>query len=158
VYCLPALTKMNEPTNNPLQQLDLAPYGKAARWARFLAVVGGLFSLLLLVAAFLVHRMLRNPAELAQIEPALPTAARVSVWLLPLAALINFLPSFFLFRFALAVQKAVSRREQPALEKSFRRLYYFFLYFGVIMLVVITIYAILLVALGSAALMGLGEQ
>ncbi|MFT4022365.1 MAG: hypothetical protein QM664_01125 [Flavihumibacter sp.] len=149
---------MNESPSNPLQQLNLAPYGKTARWARFLAVVGGLFSLLLLLAAFLLKRMLHRNANLAAIDPGLPAAARISVWVLPVVAVALFLPSFFLFRFALAAQKASAHRDQPSLEKSFRRLYYFFLYFGVILVVTLTVYAILFVAAGSAALMGWGEQ
>ena len=149
---------MTEPTDNPLQQLDIAPYGKAARWARFLAVVGGLFSVLLLGVAFLISRMLHKPAGLAALDPAVVAAARVSVWVLPLVAVLGFFPCFFLFRFSLAAQRAVAHRDAAALVRSFRRLYYFFLYFGVILVAVLTIYAILLVAVGSAAMLGWGEQ
>lgn len=149
---------MTEPVNNPLQQLEIAPYGKAARWARFLAVVGGLFSVLLLAATFLISRMLHKPASLAALDPAVVAAARISVWVLPLVAAFGFFPCFFLFRFSLAAQRAVAHRDAAALFKSFRRLYYFFLYFGVILVVVLTVYAILLVAVASAAMLGWGEQ
>lgn len=133
-------------------------YAKAARWARFLAIVGFVITGIMLLASFFTARMVRSTPDLAEINPDLPWMAKIFSWSMPILALVYFLPCFFLFRFAAAAIKAAQYKDELQLQLSFKRLYLFFLYIGVLTIFILAVYVLAFGAIASAALMGLGEQ
>ncbi len=136
--------------------LDL--YNRAAGWAKFLAIVGLAVVVLLLVGASYCIHLLHTTPNLKEVDENLPWVATSLAWGMPVMALIYGIPMLMLFRFASSARRSARTLDQQALEESFRRLHSFFRYMGILAIVVFGIYFLCFVVIGSAALMGLGEQ
>ena len=129
-----------------------------ARWARFLSIVGFVMCGLIVLIGFFAGRIFSMFAITGELEElggmSSAMGAGMSFFYVIIAA-IYFIPCLFLFRFANKMKLALSSNDQGALNTSFQNLKSMFRFFGIVTIIMISIYAIiLLIALVGAAAMG----
>lgn len=114
-----------------------------ARWARFLAIVGFLMSVLMIVGAIIFPGMM-SAVTYSETEGLLTqsfTAKGVRFNFILLAILV-FLPCYFLFRFAVKMKDALQNNNQDSFVESFLNLRSTFKFFGILTIFVLAVYAI----------------
>lgn len=121
---------------------------EAARWARFLAVVGmiflGLATVFVIFGFSLFNRMLPMQGS------TLPTSFSVGynigmiVWFV-IWFVLSFIPLLFLLRFANHLKVAILAEDQEAMTVSFLNLKRFFRYIGIFTLIMLIFYALIVV-------------
>ncbi len=133
---------------------------EAARWARFLAIVGfivcGLIILMGIFAASIFSSMMEKfrGEEFSNI-PMSGLGQMMSVIYI-VAAVIYFIPCLFLFRFANYMKTAFITGEQETLNKSFQNLKVMFRFVGILTIIILCLYALgILMAIAGAAAGGL---
>ena len=148
--------------NQSLFGLNIDPATKnhlseAARWAKFLAIVGFVVCGLILIIGIFAGTIFENmPASRferfdsgAEMNTrGLGAAAAV---MYALVALLYFFPCLFLFNFASKMKIALISNDQDSLSASFQNLKKTFRYVGVLTIIVISLYVIvLMIALAAA--------
>ncbi|MEX6687038.1 DUF5362 family protein [Danxiaibacter flavus] len=110
-----------------------------AKWAKFISIVGFVMSALIVLVAFFAGSLLSvfSPAGSA----GYMSGSFLTVVYL-IFALLFFLPNLFLFNYAGKMQQALNGNDQNALNNSFAQLKSYFRFIGIIMIVVISIYAL----------------
>ncbi|HTQ65726.1 MAG TPA: DUF5362 family protein [Puia sp.] len=118
---------------------------EAARWAKFLAILGFIFcGLIVLVAVFAGSYIASSFNRFGTEGLTLVSGAFVS-FLYILIALLYFFPCLFLFRFASKMQVALRTNDQELLNTSFRNLRGFYRFLGILTIVVLSIYVLALI-------------
>lgn len=132
---------------------------EAARWARFLAIVGFIMcGLIVLLGVFAGSVFSSFSGRFGGSDYGGVSGmgggfgAMLSVIYI-LGALLYFFPCLFLFRFANLMKAAIATDEQENLNKSFQNLKIMFRYVGILTIIVLTLYliVILIAILGAAA-------
>jgi hypothetical protein len=140
--------------NAPLFSLTIDPVTKshlteAARWAKFLAIVGMIFLALLLifgvVGSSVFFSKLRgiegegsNVASYGTIAMAAYTIIIGVIW---------FFPMLYTLRFANRMKTALGGNDQHALNSSFQNLKICLRYLGIITIIILAIYAVIIVVM-----------
>ena len=130
---------------------------EAARWAKFLSIVGFVVcGLIVLVGIFFgsVFSSINNRYggnSGADVSGAL---ASVMAVFYVIVAVIYFFPCLFLYRFATKMKVALASNDQEVLNSSFQNLKIMFRYVGIIMIIVLSLYAIIFLV----TLAGLGAS
>lgn len=134
------------------------PYLKeAAKWAKFLAIMGFIFCGIMLIAALFAGTILSS--SLSQVETSSQESSLFNklsggitvVYIL--LALIFFIPYLFLFNFASKMQTALRNNDQINLNTSFKNLKLCFKFWGILLVIILCFYAlffIIFALLGSA--------
>ena len=129
-----------------------------ARWARFLSIVGFVMCGLIVLVGFFagsIFSMFATSDELEGLGGMSSAMGPAMAFFYVIIAVIYFIPCLFLFRFANKMKVALSSNDQTALNTSFQNLKSMFRFFGIVTIIMISIYAIiLLIALVGAAAMG----
>jgi hypothetical protein len=147
--------------NQSLFSLNIDPSTKlhlneTARWARFLAIVGIILLLLAIVGmvtgmTFLSNtsRFELNGRQVDEMNKSLRIATLIGSVIM---IAILFFPLLFLLQFSSRMKRALAANDQELLNDAFLNLKKYFRYIGVVMIVIISIYAIvfLLAIMGSA--------
>ena len=143
-----------------IDQSSRAHLSEAAKWAKFLAIVGFVMCGLIVVAAIFagsIFAMLANSYNEGYGGSATLTGgmgAFVAVFYIGIAILF-FLPYLFLFRFATRMKTALNTNDQLTLNTSFQNLKIMFRYVGILTIVMLSFYAlIILIAIATAATTG----
>ena len=133
---------------------------EAARWARFLAIVGfvmcGLIVLLGVFAGSIFSsfsgRFGNDFGGASGMGMGSGLGGMLAVIYI-IGALLYFFPCLFLFRFANLMKAAIATDEQENLNKSFQNLKIMFRYVGILTIIVLTLYliGILIAIMGVAA-------
>ena len=131
--------------NASLFSLSIVPNSKqhlfeAARWARFLAIVGFVFLGLLIVAGIVLsvtlsrfNNVIDDPAfRNSGYTTAMGAGAAV---IYPIVAVIYFFPLLYLLRFANSTMAALNANDQAVLTGSFQNLKRFFRYVGILTII-----------------------
>ena len=146
--------ELNENLLNNELQIDAASHShlkEAAMWARFVSIFGIVISVILAIAAFFVGSFLSNmdsnPYSRYGSDSAAMGAGMITVIYL-IAAVICFIMSLYLFRFATKMKAALLSGDQLLLNLSFQNLKVYFRIIGIIT-------AIYLVIIVLAMLIGL---
>lgn len=115
----------------------------AARWARFLSIVGFVISALMVMAAFsmgaiISSGLLNNSVygPLAQIGGSALTIVFLFYTLL------IFVPSFLLYKYAANSIQGILYMDQSAITESFKKMKSFFRFYGILFLIVMGLYII----------------
>jgi hypothetical protein len=116
------------------------------KWTMFLAVSGFIFLGLIITLGLITGTFLTafNHGDKA---PGFPDILVLAIFIG--LALINFFPIFFLFRFSKHSSIAVSHLDSQEMHKAVKSLKRFFLYLGVLLIAVISIYVIGLIIAGT---------
>jgi hypothetical protein len=133
--------------------------GEAARWARFLAIVGFIVCGLIVVLAFFAGTFLTMFSNTYNDGYSGSTTALtrgmgvfVTVFYIGIAILF-FFPYLFLFRFANLMKSALNTNDQVTLNTSFQNLKIMFRYVGILTIILLCFYAlaIFMVILAAAS-------
>lgn len=111
---------------------------ETAKWGKFLAIMGFIgCGILVLVGIFAGSLM----ASLSSIEgAAIGTSFLMVIYIL--LALLYFFPCLYLFNFASKMQKAIRSNDQIQLTESFKNLKSCYKFMGILMIVILAIYAL----------------
>ena len=150
---------MDTDQNQPLFGLNIdetikSHLNEAARWGKFLAVMGFIVCALILIGGIFLATSINNvPAYNRFYErdtaPGLGTAA-IIVYVL--VAVLYFFPCLFLLRFSDKMKIALRSNDPANLTISFQNLKILFRYVGILTIIVISIYllAFIIGVLGSS--------
>lgn len=153
---------MEQTTNTSLFSLSIDPVTKAhlyetAKWAKFLAVVGMIFLVLMIVAGVFGSAMLFSTMggldnEYGGTGMATYGSGIFATYMI-VVAVIYFFPLLFTLRFANKMRTALNGNDQQALNTSFQNLKACFRYIGIITIIALVFLAIGLVfgIMGAAA-------
>jgi hypothetical protein len=130
---------------------------EAARWAKFLAIVGFVLCGLVVIAGIFAGSIFNSmlgrmgEGELSSMDMSGLGAMMSTIYIG--FALLYFFPCLFLFRFANQMKTAFATYEQEMLNKSFQNLKKMFRFVGILTIIVLCLYAlgILMVLVGGAA-------
>jgi Mg2+ and Co2+ transporter CorA len=151
-----------EQTNTSLFSLSIDPVTNAhlyetAKWAKFLAVVGMIFLVLMIVAGVFGSAMLFSTMggldnEYGGTGMATYGSGIFATYMI-VVAVIYFFPLLFTLRFANKMRAALNGNDQQALNTSFQNLKACFRYIGIITIIALVFLAIGLVfgIMGAAA-------
>jgi hypothetical protein len=120
-----------------LGEKSLLILNKARKWTMFLSVTGFIFLGLIIIIGMLTGTFL-SAFNLSDKTPGMPDFLLMSGF--GIAAIVNFFPIFFLYRFSVHAANGVSTRNPEEIHKAFRFLKRFFLFIGVLLIVAIVSY------------------
>ncbi len=126
---------------------------KAAKWGKFLAILGFIVSGLLIlggIAMSFVLNKVAGPDELIPINTPFPPAIFSIIYIV--VAIIYLIPVIFLNTFSNNAIKAVNLSSTEKMTTSLRNLKNLFVFIGVSTVVLLTIYTLTLIILGTAAI------
>ena len=118
------------------------PYlAEAAKWAKFLAILGFIVCALILIVAVFAGPMLST--AFSQLEPQATGISAMSgtviiIYYVIIAAL-YFFPCLYLFNFASKMQAAIRNNDQVYLNNSFRNIKSFFKFWGILTVIFLCI-------------------
>jgi hypothetical protein len=125
------------------------------KWSMFLAVSGFIFLGLIVVLGILAGTFLtafnRNGGTTSGLSDLVLMAGFVGL------ALINLFPIFFLFRFSVHTSNAISNTDSAELTRAVRYLKRFFLYLGILLIVLIVFYISVLIITGTTEIFPKGQ-
>lgn len=147
---------MNQ-TNDDLLTLEVDQQGsvylaEAARWAKFLSIMGFvLCGIMILVAGFAGQILSNAFRTLEEMGTTSYDTFGLSIIYLVMAAL-WFFPCLYLYRFATKIQQGIRAHEQSSINKGFMNLKSCFRFIGIFTLIMMGLYAIVIVVMIGAAL------
>jgi hypothetical protein len=123
----------------------------AARWAKFLAIVGFVICGIIVLVALFAGSMLATSFGAMGARGSTAMGAMVSVIYI-IIALISFFPWLFLFNFASKMQVALRNNDQVQLNQSFKNLKSCYRFLGILMIIYLCFIALALIfgAIGAA--------
>jgi hypothetical protein len=117
------------------------------RWTTFLSVLGFIFLGLIIVAGIATSLFL-TVFKTQQTNLGIPESLMMVIF--ATIGVLCYFPVFFLFRFSKNIRDAIQNHDQRKLAKGFRNLRLFFAYFGILVILVISVYLILLLFAGAS--------
>jgi heme/copper-type cytochrome/quinol oxidase subunit 2 len=115
------------------------------KWTTFLSVLGFIFLGLLIVAG-LTTSLFLSTFKTQEANLGIPESVMIII-LLTVGA-IYFFPVFFLFRFSRNTRDAIQNLDKQKLAKGLKNLRLYFAYFGIMVIVAMSIYVVALIAAG----------
>ena len=131
---------------------------EAAKWAKFLAIIGFIFCVLIalfgifagsILSGFMGQASSSFGSEASGLA-AMGTGVLAAIYII--IAVIYLIPCIFLFNFASKMQTALRNNDQVNLNTSFRNLKSCFKFWGIMLIIVLCFYAIII----TVALLGSG--
>jgi hypothetical protein len=151
---------MEQPSNLFELQIDQASQNylnESARWARFLSIMGFIACGLMVLGGLLFGSLFSSMMKSAEQETAAVAGGLFSSLYAAsaiLGAVLIFFPSLYLFRFSSKMRLATNNNDQSALTDSIKNLKSFFKFYGVVTIVILSIYALAIVAGVIGAMVG----
>jgi hypothetical protein len=125
----------------------------SAKWGKFLAILGFIVTGLMVVAGILMSFVLNMlPEEMVPLNMPF-SASLISIVYIVIAG-IYIIPVIFLNSFSNNAIKAINQSDTRLMTTSLRNLRNLFVFVGVSTIVILSFYTILLIIIGSAAVMG----
>ena len=134
--------------NMEIGQETLKHLNTLRKWTMFLAVSGFIFLGLIITLGLITGTFLTafsNSDKMPGIPDALVYASFIAV------TLIIFFPILFLFRFSKHTSKAVSTLDRKEMHIAIKYLKRYFIYTGVVLIVIISVYIASLILAGTSA-------
>lgn len=130
---------------------------EAAKWGKFLAIMGFIFCGLLVIAALFAGTLMAT--MMSGLGSAESAGAAVGGGIITFAyiiiALIYFFPCLYLFNFASKMQTALRSSQQELLNISFRNLKACFKFMGILMIIALAFWALaFIIAIGAGMAAG----
>jgi hypothetical protein len=152
-----------EQTNQNLFDLQIdhqsnSYLGEAAKWGKFLAIMGFIFcGLLIIIALFAGTMMASMMSGFGGGSEATASAVGggVITFVYIVFALIYFFPCLYLYNFSSKMQVALRANQQESLNTSFRNLKSCFKFMGILMIIMLAFWALgIVVAIGAGIAAG----
>ena len=112
---------------------------EAARWAKFLALVGFVICGLIVILSFFMGTILSSMGSYNDLDDGAGLGIFLTIIYLAIGVL-YFFPCLFLFRFAINMTAALNTNDQLTLNRSFQNLKIMFRYVGILTIVVLSLY------------------
>lgn len=141
--------------NNDLQVSPASQtfLNEAARWGKFLSIIGFIFCGLMVVLAFFIPTLLMRVPPYNQIASTMTsaTSAGLTIGYL-LLALVLFFPCLYLYKFSVKMKVALTAISQENFEISLQNLKSLLKFYGIFAIIILSIYALafIVVMLGVA--------
>lgn len=118
-----------------------------AKWANFLAIVGFVFTGFAVISAFTIGAAIGTNPELAAMVGAMGKFGSIGFTAVCLIyAFALFYPSLLLFKYAIKAKIGVLYGEQASLDEALGKMKSLFKYWGIIVIIFISLYFLLIVA------------
>jgi hypothetical protein len=131
-----------------LDQQSVNYLSEAARWSRLLAIIGfiycGIMAICGLFFGSLITRMMTSGVGGNDVATSVLGTAFWSSFVI-ISALILFFPSYYLFNFSSKLRRAIQNNDQTILIDSFKNLKSFFKFYGILVIICLSFYALLLI-------------
>ena len=126
-----------------LDQPSTAYLGEAAKWAKFLAIMGFIFCGIMIVIALFAGSIIgaAMSATGGGMSSMFGTGFFTIFYIL--FAAVYFLPCLYLFRFASQMQDAIRDHEQNKLQGSFKNLKSLFRFVGILTIIILAFYILM---------------
>ena len=123
-----------------IDQQSSSLLSETARWGKFLAIVGFVLCLLMVLLSYFAGAMIASqlPSTTAGIGGGVLTFGYI------LFALLWFFPCLYLYQFSVKMQSAIRRNDQVLLHTAFKNLKSCFKFIGIVTLVIISFYVIVI--------------
>lgn len=142
----------NQSQDSGLFSLTIDPVGRghlteAAKWARFLAIVGfvcmTIFALFAIFGGSYIATMFGKASQFNELSPDFTAGMTVGIIVYYVCvALIVFFAYLFLYRFAVNMRSALRENSQDLLNRSFQNLKILYRYWGILTVIGISLFAI----------------
>jgi flagellar basal body-associated protein FliL len=130
-----------------LEQNTLKHLNTARKWSMFLSIMGFIVNGLIIILAIMAAVFLKI-FQTEQTNSRIPeTLYVVALFLL---AILFFFPLINLFRFSRLTFRAVQSRNPGDFHKAFKNLKSFFVFIGILIIILLILYVAVLIAVGSA--------
>ncbi|MGQ9619684.1 MAG: hypothetical protein ACUVTX_01710 [Bacteroidales bacterium] len=130
------------------------------KWTMFFAILGFIFIGLMLIGTIVAGFLIRSAAGLGEAAEGIEGMENIGVAtgvvqillivVILVFALIYFFPVFYLLKFSLHSSKAVKTLSSEELSKAFRYMKSYWLYLGVLMIIILAVYLIIFLVAGSS--------
>jgi Family of unknown function (DUF5362) len=139
-----------------LDQSSINYLGEAARWSRFLAIIGFIYcGLMVLCGLFIGSIMSMLAPAMGGGESAFSTIGSAFTGFFVISfALLLFFPAYYLFNFSTKLRRAIQNNDQPVLTESLKNLKSFFKFYGILVIVLLSFYILIFIAGIIGALVG----
>jgi heme/copper-type cytochrome/quinol oxidase subunit 2 len=151
---------MEQPSNTSLFDLHLDQssidyLNETARWSRLLSIIGFIYcGFMVIIGLFFGSMMSRLMSGMGG-ETAMPAMSGVFFsFFFILMSLILFFPSYYLFNFSSKMRRAIRNNEQDSLTDSLKNLKSFFKFYGIVVIIVLSFYALVIIATVIGAMVG----
>lgn len=138
-----------------IDQETLNNLNTTRKWTMFLAIIGFIFLGLFIVIGVITGTFL-SAFNSGATSMGFPESLLAVIFII--LAIVYFFPVLFLFRFSKLTAHAVQTLDKQVLHKAFRNLKSYFVYIGVLIIIVLIFYIVGLIVAGTsmAFLKGLG--
>lgn len=130
-----------------IEQETLNDLNTTRKWSMFMAILSFIFIGFLIIAGIIATTFL---SALSNSESNIGFPEWLLIIIILVFAAIYFFPVLFLFRFSSHTGKAVAMLDKGELQKAFKNLKSYFVYIGILIIIVISFYLILLIFAGSS--------
>jgi amino acid transporter len=129
-----------------IEQETLNDLNTTRKWSMFMAILGFIFLGLMLIVGLLAGTFL------SALSPGggMKVGGVFSFIMFLIIAVIYFFPVLYLFRFSRHTGNAVASLDKAELHKAFRNLKSYFVYIGILIIIILSLYLISLIFLGSS--------
>jgi uncharacterized membrane protein YjgN (DUF898 family) len=145
----PKLLLMDQQNQNLFElQLDhpsTAYLGEAAKWAKFLAIMGFIFCALFVIFALFAGSIMGAAMSAAGSGMSSMFGSGVLTAIYLVLAAVYFFPCLYLFRFASQMQDAIRNHEQNKLQGSFKNLKACFRFLGILIIITLAFYVVAII-------------
>lgn len=136
-----------EPRKIEIGQETLKYLNTTRKWTMFFAIIGFIFIGLMLIFGLLAGTFL-SVFKSSEMGSGIPQVLLFVIIII--MALLYYFPIMFLFRFSKHTANAVQTLSKEELHKAFRYLKSYFVYIGIMLIVVLVIYFTGLIVAGSS--------
>jgi hypothetical protein len=141
-----------------LDQQSVNYLSEAARWSRLLSIVGfiycGFMAVMGLFFGAAMSRMVSEAGRGTAESGMLGMSSAFLGFFLILGALILFFPAYYLFSFSTKMRRALRNNDQSVLSESLKNLKSYFKFFGILVIIILSFYALALISAIIGAMVG----
>jgi hypothetical protein len=141
---------MDTNTENKIIEIDqetIKNLNTTRKWSMFIAIVGFIFLGLMIILGVITGTFL---TAFKSGETGIGIPESLILVIVALSALIYFFPVLFLYRFSKHLAHAVHTLDKQEIYKAFKYLKSYFVYLGILLIVVLSFYVVALIVTGSS--------
>ena len=134
--------------NNDLQVSPVSQtfLNEAARWGKFVAIIGFIFCGLIVILAFFIPTLIMNLPPYNQIASTMTSAMSVGLTIgYLLLSLLVFFPCLYLYKFSVKMKVALGSVSQENFETSLQNLKSLLKFYGILFIILLSFYALVFI-------------
>jgi hypothetical protein len=118
-----------------------------ARWARFIGIIGFIGIGLMVILGFYMGAAMNSLSrpEFGEVSPMGGMSGGIFTFVYLLMAALYFFPVYYLYKSAIGLRDGIRNGDISSLEEGFRNLKSHYKFIGILLIIVLSIYALLIV-------------